>query len=104
MVPKHRSQALLLAVLTAMLSGCASIDQARHAQVQQDLAAARESCAPHASAGTPAYDACVQTQLYVNSYLRHRALEDQPVPTTVPSYGPREELCLPTAAGSQIAC
>lgn len=104
MVPKHRSQALLVAVLAAALSACAGIDQARHAQAQQDLAAARESCAPRASAGTPAYNACVETQLYVNSYLRHRALEDQSAPTTVPSYGPREELCLPTAAGSEIAC
>jgi hypothetical protein len=104
MVPKHRSQALLLAVLTAVLSACASIDQARQAQAHQDLAAARESCAPRASAGTPAYDACVETQLYVISYLRRRALEDQSVPTQVPSYGPRGELCVPTAAGSNIAC
>ena len=102
-IAKPGSQVLALAVLAVAFSGCAAIDQAREAQAQQDLAGARQSCARFTD-GTPAFATCVETELAVISYQRRRALEEQSAPGRVPSYGPRGQFCVPTAAGSTVAC
>jgi hypothetical protein len=101
--PKRRSQALAVALLAAALSGCAAVDQARQTQQQRDLASARETCA-RLTNDTPALNACLETQLAVLSYQRRRALEEQSAPGRVPSYGPRGQLCVPSAAGTGITC
>jgi hypothetical protein len=100
---KHALQTLAAAVLAAALSGCAAVDQARQAQQQEDLARARESCARFADSA-PGFSACVETQLAVISNQRRGALGAQSAPTHVQSYGPRGQLCVPTAAGPDVTC
>ena len=102
-MPNLEARALAAAVLAAALSACTAVDQAREAQAQQDLAAARESCA-RLGDGAPGFAACVETRLALMSYQRRRALEEQSAPARVPPYGPRGQLCVPTAAGPGVTC
>jgi len=100
---KHALQALAVAVLAAALSGCAAVDYARQAQQQEDLASAHASCARFADIA-PGFAACVETQLAVISSQRRGALGAQSAPAHVQSYGPRGQLCVPTAAGPDVTC
>jgi hypothetical protein len=102
-MPNHLSQALAIAVLAAALAGCADVDEATQAQAPHDMAAARASCARF-TGDAPAFASCVETQLAVISYQRRRALELQSAPSRVQPYGPRGQLCLPSAAGAATTC
>ena len=99
---KRGSRAFAFAALAVALSGCAD-DQAKEAQAQRDLAAAREDCARFA-ADAPAFDSCIKTELAVIANQRWRALEEQSPRYQLQPYGPRGVICVPSAAGKAVTC
>ena len=103
-MPRFHSHALILVILSTALGGCETVEQARQERQQQDLEAARQSCATDGlTDGTPEFARCVETELLRIAARRQRTLEllnQQSPPTFVQPSVPSARICLPTAVGA----